>query len=106
MSGSSGVIPSRSTCPLQTFSTLLGYRALGVDYEEDGFVYDVIQDGAVLGGVISFSSCRASRCVHPKLLLTGPNMCSQAVSYPNCAVTQSMNCNACEDGGLALCQAR
>lgn len=35
-------------------STVLGYRAVGVDYEEDGFVYDVIQSGAVLGAVISF----------------------------------------------------
>lgn len=37
----------------ENFSTLLGYRALGVDYEEDGFVYDAIQGGAVLGCVIS-----------------------------------------------------
>lgn len=36
------------------FSTMLGYRAVGVDYEEDGFVYDVIQSGAVIGGVVSF----------------------------------------------------
>ena len=31
------------------FSTSLGYRALGVDFEEDGFVYDVVQHGPVLG---------------------------------------------------------
>lgn len=38
----------------EKFSTVLGYRALGVDYEDDGFVYDVIQQGVALGGVISF----------------------------------------------------
>jgi hypothetical protein len=32
----------------------LGYRALGVDYEDDGFVYDVIQHGPVLGTVMRF----------------------------------------------------
>jgi hypothetical protein len=37
-----------------TFSTVLGYRALGVDYEDDGFVYDVIQQGVAFGGVITF----------------------------------------------------
>jgi hypothetical protein len=31
-----------------------GYRALGVDYEDDGFVYDVIQHGPVLGVVMRF----------------------------------------------------
>ena len=36
------------------FSTVLGYRALGVDYEDDGFVYDIIQQGVALGGVITF----------------------------------------------------
>ncbi|WP_395660386.1 hypothetical protein [Aestuariivirga sp.] len=36
------------------FSTVLGYRALGVDYANDGFVYDVIQQGVAFGGVISF----------------------------------------------------
>jgi len=38
----------------EKFSTVLGYRALGVDYEDDGFVYDVIQQGVAFGGVISF----------------------------------------------------
>lgn len=38
----------------ENVSTVLGYRAVGVDYEEDGFVYDMIQSGAVLGAVISF----------------------------------------------------
>jgi opacity protein-like surface antigen len=36
------------------FSTVLGYRALGVDYEDDGFVYDIIQQGVALGAVINF----------------------------------------------------
>lgn len=36
------------------FSTLAGYRALGVDYDQDGFVYDVIQSGVFVGGIISF----------------------------------------------------
>jgi hypothetical protein len=35
-------------------STTFGYRALGVDYEEDGFVYDVVQHGPVLGLVFRF----------------------------------------------------
>ena len=37
-----------------TFSAVLGYRGTGVDYEKDGFVYDVIQHGPVLGAVIRF----------------------------------------------------
>ena len=36
------------------FSTVAGYRALGVDYENDGFVYDVVQQGFFLGGVMRF----------------------------------------------------
>lgn len=35
-------------------SAVLGYRALGVDYREDGFVYDVVQHGPILGAVIRF----------------------------------------------------
>jgi hypothetical protein len=35
-------------------SFTIGYRALGVDYEDDGFVYDVIQHGPVLGTVMRF----------------------------------------------------
>ncbi len=31
------------------FSTTIGYRYLDVDYEEDDFLYDVSQDGLVLG---------------------------------------------------------
>ena len=36
------------------FATVLGYRALGVDYENDGFVYDVVQQGVALGAVFNF----------------------------------------------------
>ena len=36
------------------FSTVLAYRAIGVDYENDGFVYDTVQHGAALGAVINF----------------------------------------------------
>ena len=37
-----------------SFATVLGYRALGVDYRNDGFVYDVTQQGVILGGVFNF----------------------------------------------------
>ena len=33
----------------QTWSAFLGYRGLGVNYRSDGFVYDVIQHGPVIG---------------------------------------------------------
>ena len=33
----------------KTFTTTLGYRYLDVDYENDGFLYDVSQHGPVLG---------------------------------------------------------
>ena len=33
----------------RTFATTVGYRYLDVDYENDGFVYDVDQDGILLG---------------------------------------------------------
>lgn len=36
------------------FSTVAGYRALGVDYSDNGFVYDVVQHGPFLGAVIRF----------------------------------------------------
>jgi hypothetical protein len=36
------------------FATVLGYRALGVDYEDDGLVYDVVQQGVALGAVFNF----------------------------------------------------
>ena len=35
-------------------SAIAGYRAAGVDYENDGFVYDVIQHGPILGVVFHF----------------------------------------------------
>lgn len=35
-------------------STVFGYRALGVDYSHDGFVFDVVQQGAFVGGVFTF----------------------------------------------------
>lgn len=38
----------------KSFSTVLGYRAAGVDYENDGFVYDTIQQGPILGAVFRF----------------------------------------------------
>jgi hypothetical protein len=37
-----------------TFAAVLGYRGTGVDYENDGFEYDVIQHGPVIGGVFRF----------------------------------------------------
>ena len=33
----------------KSFSTVVGYRAAGVDYENDGFVYNTIQQGPILG---------------------------------------------------------
>lgn len=33
----------------ETFSTTIGYRYLDVDYEEDGFLYDIAQQGPLLG---------------------------------------------------------
>jgi hypothetical protein len=35
-------------------SVAVGYRALGVDYDHDGFVYDVVQHGPFLGTVMRF----------------------------------------------------
>ena len=35
-------------------SAAVGYRGMGVDFERDGFVYDVIQHGPVIGGAIRF----------------------------------------------------
>ncbi len=37
-----------------TFSVVAGYRGMGVDYKNDGFVYDVVQHGPMFGGVIRF----------------------------------------------------
>ncbi|NGO51066.1 outer membrane protein [Allomesorhizobium camelthorni] len=38
----------------ETFSATLGYRALGVDYSEDGFLFDVVQQGPIAGLTIRF----------------------------------------------------
>ena len=35
-------------------SAVAGYRALGVDYSQDSFVYDVIQKGPILGLAVHF----------------------------------------------------
>lgn len=35
-------------------SAVAGYRATGVDYSNDGFLYDVVQQGPVLGAVFRF----------------------------------------------------
>ena len=37
-----------------SFSAVIGYRAAGVDYANDGFVYDVVQQGPILGAVFRF----------------------------------------------------
>jgi hypothetical protein len=37
-----------------TFSATLGYRAPGVDYSKDGFVFDVVQQGPIMGLTIRF----------------------------------------------------
>ena len=36
------------------FSAVAGYRALGVDYSNDGFVYDIVEQGPILGAVFHF----------------------------------------------------
>jgi hypothetical protein len=36
------------------FSMVAGYRALGVDYSDDGFLFDVVQQGPILGLVVHF----------------------------------------------------
>ena len=33
----------------KTWSGFVGYRALGVDYQSDGFIYDVVQQGPIIG---------------------------------------------------------
>ncbi len=35
-------------------STVIGYRHLEVDYDDDGFVYDVTQTGPLIGGALRF----------------------------------------------------
>jgi hypothetical protein len=37
-----------------SFSAVVGYRAMGVDYENGGFVYDTVQQGPILGAVFRF----------------------------------------------------
>jgi hypothetical protein len=37
-----------------TFSAVAGYRALGVDYSHNGFVFDAVQHGPILGLVAHF----------------------------------------------------
>jgi opacity protein-like surface antigen len=36
------------------FDVFAGYRAVSVDYSDDGFVYDMVQQGPVLAGVFRF----------------------------------------------------
>ena len=36
------------------FSLEVGYRAAAVDYSNDGFVYDVVQQGPIIGAVFHF----------------------------------------------------
>lgn len=38
----------------ERISAVAGYRALGVDYRENGFVFDVIQQGPILGLTVRF----------------------------------------------------
>lgn len=40
--------------PIESFSIVAGYRGLGVDYSDDGFDYDVVQHGPLLGFVFNF----------------------------------------------------
>ncbi len=36
------------------FDVFAGYRAVSVDYSDDGFVYDIVQQGPVMAGVFRF----------------------------------------------------
>ncbi|WP_157961718.1 hypothetical protein [Acuticoccus kandeliae] len=36
------------------FSAVVGYRGMGVDYKDDGFKYDIIEHGPVIGGILRF----------------------------------------------------
>lgn len=40
--------------PGDSFSIVAGYRGVGVDYRNNGFVYDVVQHGPLLGFVFTF----------------------------------------------------
>lgn len=35
-------------------SAIAGYRALGVDYNDDGFLFDAVQQGPILGLAVRF----------------------------------------------------
>ena len=35
-------------------SILAGYRAIGVDYEDDGLVFDIVQHGPIIGALFDF----------------------------------------------------
>lgn len=37
-----------------SIAAIAGYRALGVDYSDDGFVFDVVQQGPILGLLVRF----------------------------------------------------
>ncbi len=37
-----------------TVAVLAGYRAMGVNYQHDGFVYDMVQQGPVIGMTVGF----------------------------------------------------
>jgi hypothetical protein len=37
-----------------SLSAVAGYRALGVDYNHDGFAFDMVQQGPILGVVFRF----------------------------------------------------
>lgn len=38
----------------QTISAVAGYRALGVNYDKDGFIFDAVQQGPIMGLVVHF----------------------------------------------------
>ena len=37
-----------------TFSATVGYRAMGVDYNDDGFLFDVVEQGPIMGVTMRF----------------------------------------------------
>ena len=39
---------------MEGFSTTIGYRYLDVDYDKDGYVYDIAQDGPTIGFIWQF----------------------------------------------------
>jgi len=38
----------------ETSSVVVGYRALSVDYSNEGFVFDIVQRGPLMGAVFRF----------------------------------------------------